>query len=39
MEKGHLFVGAHYFRQFRMELSEGLSRFVDLKEGLVIQHV
>ena len=40
--KGHSFVCAHYSRRFLMELLEGSSRFVDLKEGLhhdTIQHV
>ena len=41
MGKGHSFVGVHYSRRFRMELSEGSSLFVNLKEGLHhnIQHV
>ena len=42
MGNGHSFVGAIYSRRFRMnsELSEGSSRFVDLKEEVHdIQHV
>ena len=40
--KGHSFSGVHhwgYSRRFRLELSEGSSRFVDLKEEVHIQYV
>ena len=34
--KGHSLVGAHYSRRFRLELLEGSSRFVDLKEEVIL---